>query len=381
MRRRWVWLSLAIGSIACGGDRDPEVDAGRDSGAPVIDAGSDAGRADAGVDAQVVDAGGDEDAGSDAGVSDCVGPPGLYADDGTCSVLADGVRAFQPRFPLWSDGDDKERFVYLPPGTQIDTGDPDRWGFPVGTRVYKTFSIGGRRIETRLLEKIAPERGTDSWRMIAYRWSEDQRSVTEASAFGERDVLGTDHDIPSYRECVRCHSLAQDDAINGFSAIQLAHEDGGLTLQALADEGWLSAPIAVADAQVPGDPIAQAALGYLHANCGSCHGGPEPEHGLDYWLRVGTGDVTSTTTWSTAVCACSVWTGTSAGGEVVDLRIAPGHPELSVSVLRMETRVATDAMPPIGSSVVDSEGLSVLTEWIALLDETSNGCPHGCPWP
>lgn len=374
MRRALLSLLLLV---ACDGPGSP------DAGAPA-DAGADAGSAtDASADAgSAPDAGRDagSDAGTDAGPVGCVGPPGLYVD-GSCTELAEGVVPYHPRFTLWSDGDDKERFVYLPPGTQIDTSDPDRWGFPQGTRLYKTFSIGGVRLETRLLEKTGTARGRSSWTMVAYAWSADQQSVTEVGAFGELDVLGTDHDIPTRAACVRCHSITQDDAINGFSAIQLAHDEGGVTLASLNADGWLTAPIAPADAIVPGDATEQAALGYLHANCGSCHGGPMPEHDLELWLRVGTATVAASGTWNTAVCGCSVWTGTGSGGEVIDLRIAPGHPERSVIPLRMGARTATDAMPPIGSELVDPDGLRVVTDWITSLDETANDCPHGCPWP
>jgi hypothetical protein len=309
-----------------------------------------------------------------------VGPPGLYAD-GSCTVPAPGVRPYHPRFALWSDGADKERFVYLPPGASIDTSDPDRWGFPIGTRLYKTFSIGGVRLETRVLEKIAAPRGTSSWTMTSYVWSADQRSVTLVGAFGAQDVLGTTHDVPSHTQCVRCHSVAQDDAINGFSAVQLAHDEDGVTLAMLNTEGWLSAPIDPAQATIPGDATAQAALGYLHANCGNCHGGPAAEHDLDYQVRVGTTDVTATRTWATAVCGCSAWSRTLPSGEHVDLRVDPHHADLSVSIVRMGTRVLTDQMPPIGTEVVDSSGIDDVSAWITSLPEAANGCPHGCPWP
>jgi hypothetical protein len=92
-------------------------------------------------------------------------------------------------------------------------------------------------------------------------------------------------------------------------------------------------------------------------------------------------DVTLTPAYRTSVCGCSVWSTTSSGGEVANLRVAPGHPELSVSLLRMQTRVRTDAMPPIGSEVVDLEGVRIVSEWIASLPGDANGCPHGCPWP
>ena len=113
---------------------------------------------------------------------------------------------------------------------------------------------------------------------------------------------------------------------------------------------------------MPGDATAQAALGYLHANCGNCHGGPAPEHGLDYWQRVGATDVTLAATWTTSVCGCSVWTQTLPSGELADLRIAPHHPELSVSLIRMQTRAATDAMPPIGTEVLDPDGIAAVSE-------------------
>jgi mono/diheme cytochrome c family protein len=373
-------LTLAAGCTTPPPPSDTGTDAfaGLDAGA---DAGHDAATIDMGMDAGADT--GPPDVGTDAGTdawAPCMGPPGLYVD-GSCTDLAPGVRAFHPRYALWSDGAEKERFIYLPPGTQIDTTDPDRWGFPMGTRLYKTFSIGGQRIETRMLEKIAPGRGMSSWRMVAYLWSADGRSVSEVSPFGATDVLGTTHDIPTLTECIRCHSVAQDDAADGFSAVQLAHTEGGLNLAMLNAEGWLTTPIDPATAAVPGNATEQAALGYLHANCGSCHGGPAPEHGLDYWVRVGTPTVTSTTTWTTSVCGCSVWTQTLPSGEVANLRIAPGHPELSVTTLRMQTRASMDQMPPIGSAITDPAGIATVSDWITSLDPTSNGCPHGCPWP
>ncbi len=356
-------------------DAGAPADAGRDASPPPEaghDAGTDAALSDAGRDAS-------DDAGRDAGPP-CVGPPGLYVGD-ECTTLAPGVRPYHPRYGLWSDGADKERFVYLPAGATIDSSDPDRWGFPVGTRLYKTFSIGGVRIETRVLEKTAAPRGTSSWTMTSYVWAIDQRSVRPASPFGEADVHGTGHEVPSRAECVRCHSIAQDDVIVGFSAIQLAHDEAGVTLATLGAEGLLTTSIDPSSAQVPGDPTTRAALGYLHANCGNCHGGPAPEHGLDLWLRVGATDPMATATWTSAVCGCSVWTRTLPTGALANLRIAPHHPDLSVSVLRMGSRAPMDQMPPIGTSVVDAEGVRVLSDWIASLDETANGCPHGCPWP
>src|SRR5262249_30960643 len=76
---------------------------------------------------------------------------GLYARGGGEEIAPD-VLAFSPQYPLWSDGAEKRRWIRLPPGTRIDARDPDRWVFPVGTRLWKEFSLG-RRLETRMLER------------------------------------------------------------------------------------------------------------------------------------------------------------------------------------------------------------------------------------
>src|SRR5262245_7866666 len=61
---------------------------------------------------------------------------GLFADIGR-ETLAPGVVAYAPRFQLWSDGAEKRRWLWLPPGTRIDTSDMDSWVFPVGTKLWK----------------------------------------------------------------------------------------------------------------------------------------------------------------------------------------------------------------------------------------------------
>ena len=57
---------------------------------------------------------------------------------------------------------------------------------------------------------------------------------------------------------------------------------------------------------IPGDAVAQAALGYLHANCGNCHNASEdrvPQVDLNLWLDVGVTSVEETGAWLTAVDA------------------------------------------------------------------------------
>jgi hypothetical protein len=68
-------------------------------------------------------------------------------------TLSPDVSPYAPSTPLWADGASKRRFIYLPPGTTIDSRDPDHWLFPNGTKIWKEFSRDGRKLETRYLEK------------------------------------------------------------------------------------------------------------------------------------------------------------------------------------------------------------------------------------
>lgn len=350
--------SVLASSLLTGCDDTPPVmtDAGTDAGPPdPVDAG--------------VDAGSEPDAGPA-----CEGPPGLYVD-GSCDVLAPGVRAYVPRFELWADDADKERYVLLPAGTQIDTSDPDNWVYPVGTTLFKTFLIAGVRLETRILEKTDPGAGLGAWDQRVFAWNEAQDAVTEVTNLAEperQNVLGTDHDIPSGADCLRCHGGR--DVVNGFTAIQLEHDLGGVTLQTLRDEARLTDPIAAASTVVPGDATAIAALGYLHANCGHCHREVSSDAaamstGLWMWLELDTATVDATNTYATAV-------GTRASffDPTAYCRIYPGDPAASLIVRRMNTRGSSAQMPPLASEIVEAAGVDAVSAWITAVTGDATAC-------
>jgi hypothetical protein len=319
------------------------------------DGGADDGGADASIDAAPIpDV--PADGGMDAGPP-CEGPPGLYVA-GSCTELAPGVRPFAPRFALWTDGAVKDRWFYLPAGTRIDTSDPDAWVFPVGTIFWKTFSRDGLRIETRINTKIAAGTGMDAWTMRTYAWSADQLSVTPVTD-GVVDALGTGHDIPPTSLCVSCHSGAAVDVGLGFSAIQLNHPGSETTLSALYEEGSLTANIDTLDAIIPGPPDVVAALGYMHANCGACHGGPSPQPVTDplvLWVDVGTRDASFTGAYA-AIGHPSGWPGAA-------LRVSAGAPDESAIVRRMGSRVVGVQMPPVGTELPHAEGISAVRRWV-----------------
>ena len=98
---------------------------------------------------------------------------GLYTDIATKTV-APVNHAFRPSFELWSDGAVKMRWIALPDGAVIDTTNQDRWVFPVGTRAFKEFKFLGRRVETRLLEKVRDGHGGHAWSVSTFLWRDDE---------------------------------------------------------------------------------------------------------------------------------------------------------------------------------------------------------------
>jgi hypothetical protein len=340
---------LAMALVGCGdGGDDPPVDLGHvdDMHVPV-----------------------DEGPEEDQGPPPCEGPPGLYVE-GSCTELRPGVRPFRPRFQLWSDAAEKERFVFIPENGVFDTSNPDAWVFPVGTIFWKTFSRAGRRLETRILTKTTAGEGMDSWTFQAFGWNQTQDDVTPIGVEGLDNVLGTTHDIPSREDCLACHASAARDVGLGFGAIQLADANLPLNLEDLDEAGEMSDAITIANAAIPGTTVQRNALGYLHANCAHCHANGVTV-GFNMNVVTGLTNVCQTNTYLTGLGA----TDNGAGGCTTPgfdsfwgadgvLRVAPNSISTSAVHLRMSVRGTSDQMPPRGTEDRDEIGLMTIQSWI-----------------
>lgn len=279
---------------------------------------------------------------------------GLYSDIASGS-LAEGVLPYEVAWPLWSDSAAKGRYLWLPPGETIDVSDPDLWQVPVGTKAWKSFTRDGVLVETRYIERLE-----EDWVWVAYQWREDGSDADPVPA-GVEDASGTNHDIPNTSQCSQCHA---SDGLIGVNAIQLGEDSPTGTLETLSTGGYLSATIEQSTA-VPGDGTVREALGYLHGNCGNCHG----DHYMladNYELRlrvaVGTSSPEETATYLTSI---NVPTKHETSTTVA---IVPGDPEASQVYERMGLRSVL-SMPPIGTEDVDLEAHQTIYDWILGLEE------------
>jgi hypothetical protein len=297
---------------------------------------------------------------------------GLYADHDPTKHASD-VKPYTPGVTLWSDGADKQRYLFLPQGTQIDTSDMDSWKFPVGTKAWKEFRFGGKLVETRLFWKT----DTMNWASGTYIWDEANTSAALDTS-PKPTLLTTGYEIPTAKDCGKCHHGGADKLL-GVEAVALSLPTAvGVTLDTLARSNSLSNLPAETTASLPEDATgkAGAALGYLHANCGMpCHStrGLGEETMLVLRIRAGelipvggmapTGVDARATDAYLATVGKPPTTASVAQQFPGDDRITPGHHDQSL-VWQLPHRRGTYQMPPLVSHVVDDVGTQKVADWI-----------------
>lgn len=255
-------------------------------------------------------------------------PPALLSQTG---LSAPGVLAFEPLYPLWSDGTSKRRWIHIPAGRAIDARNPDAWVFPVGTKLWKEFAYDGR-VETRFNERLP----NGQWRFVTYVWRADGSEADLAPAKGlllpRADAPDGRYELPSQADCANCHAGAPSPVL-GFGAVQVAEMLPMLIERGLVrglPAAWRQSPpriVAASDAE-------REARGYLHGNCGHCHharGVPVP-----------------------LVLA------QSAAGTP-----APSVVQLHTALRRMHSRNPMTQMPPLGTRIADPRGLALVQGWLA----------------
>jgi len=369
------------------GDSSLDVSTAQDSASDAASEMSDAGSMNCpslpdGGTAMAMDGG---EGGADATPANFTFPPtlvetGLYCDFAN-NVISPSNKKFRPKYELWSDGAVKTRWFYLPPNSKVDTMDMDHWQMPVGARFWKEFKYNGKRIETRLIVRTGP--GANDFNYAAYKWSADEKTATLWNAgTGEKDYApigpgaeGILHDIPSEAECGRCHGPLPEHIL-GFSAIQLSHNlaGEGENITTLSAAKLLSATPDAGGFTVPGNAVEEAALGFLHANCGNCHNetstGVTANITVPYIVRVLVGNTTvaSTKTYQTAVnVAHSPGLPLPGDAGIGNYRIQGGSPDASELHYRMSVRGTGAQMPPIDTKLTTPDGLTIIENWIKAL--------------
>jgi uncharacterized repeat protein (TIGR03806 family) len=270
------------------------------------------------------------------------------------SGIVAGAIGYDVTTPLWSDGATKDRFVVVPRGAKISARPDGDYLFPVGTVAVKSFSVDGKRIETRLLV----QHDIEDWVGYSYAWNE---AGTDAELVSGNRVVplagGKSWYFPSSADCSACHTPAAGYTI-GLEAKQLMGKGDALDrleaeLRAPIDHSTI-VPLVPVDAPPPATNEARA-RSYLHANCSMCHReGSVTGILVDLDLR---NDVPLAMTG-----LCGEPTAGNLG--LTNPRIiVPRDPSRSVILARMRS-LDERRMPKLASRVVDEVGVAAVEAWI-----------------
>jgi hypothetical protein len=184
---------------------------------------------------------------------------------------------------------------------------------------------------------------------------------------GQPNANGTEHDVPSRNDCRKCHDRTPG-RILGFSALQLdyAAPSGFMDLDDAVAAGWLSnVPGATTPhLPVPGNATEQAALGYLHGNCGHCHNADSPLINRPMF-RLEPGYLDSVEATRTYESTVNITADAEIDGATIVAK--PGDPDHSVIITRMNAMNTAKRMPALGVEIVDPTGQNVLRTWITAL--------------
>jgi uncharacterized repeat protein (TIGR03806 family) len=293
---------------------------------------------------------------------------------------APGVVAYDLVNPLFSDHAVKHRFVFVPKGRKATYSGRDVFDFPVGTVLVKTFAFAPDmrlpetapyKVETRLL--IHKQNG---WAAFPYVWNASGTQATYAPAGKQIVIEMIDPDgaplsiryaVPNKNQCKTCHQSGDAVLPIGPKARNLNH-DGPSGTNQLDDwqargmiDGIPAHPAvipAIWDSSLPVDARARA---YLDINCAHCHKADGSASNSGLWLGWTESDPVKLGLGKHPTAA-----GRGSGGRI--MVVEPGLPDQSILYFRMASDEPGIAMPELGRSIIDDEGLALVHDWIAGLE-------------
>lgn len=269
--------------------------------------------------------------------------------------------------PLFSDYAEKERYIYLPAGTQAKYDADKPLDLPIGAALVKTFGYRAngmfKPLETRVLLHRA-----SGWTPIPYVWNADGTDADIRRAGTRIPVSFTDpsgeahsisYAVPNQNQCKDCHGLAGQVTPIGVKARYLNHAG---QLERMLAAGMLDrlpkgAPRVARwnDSTAPLDARARA---WLEINCAHCHNPQGAASNSGLFL-----DLARTDPEQRGVFKRPTAAGRGAGTR--DFDIVPGDPDASILLYRMQSTDPGIAMPELGRATVHREGVALIREWIA----------------
>jgi uncharacterized repeat protein (TIGR03806 family) len=176
--------------------------------------------------------------------------------------------------------------------------------------------------------------------------------------------------VPTSLQCRKCHEdsgkrlqvlgpkarlLNKDFAYGDVTENQLARWSRVGYLQ-----GVPAAPPKLVAWDDTSQPLDARARAYLEVNCASCHDAEGTARTSGLFLMASEKDP-----YKLGVCKTPVAAGGGSGGLLYS--IVPGCPDDSIFTFRMKSLNPNEMMPELGRSVVHTEGVELIRQWIAAM--------------
>jgi uncharacterized repeat protein (TIGR03806 family) len=306
---------------------------------------------------------------------------------------APGVQPYTLNTPLFSDGAEKFRFAWLPPGTKAQYRALGALAFPVGTVLVKRFAFPAdlrqpakdvRPIETRLL--IHRPAG---WVALSYVEQDGGAVLRRAGMKVPVEFIdkagraqAIDYAVPNQNQCKTCHQDGEaitpigptagnlNGSLHGTGPNQLMTWATSGRLAGLPADGWPR----LARWDNAAEPLNARARAYLAVNCAHCHsrGGFASNSGL-YLVPE------EVTPAHLGVLKRPVAAGRGSGGH--EFSILPGQPNKSILLHRMTSSEPGIMMPQFGRALTHDEGNALIRKWIAAMPDLADSAPAAAAAP
>jgi uncharacterized repeat protein (TIGR03806 family) len=296
-----------------------------------------------------------------------------------------GVIPYTLNSVLFSDYAKKKRFIWMPNNTKSSyINDNVPLNFPVGSILVKNFyyenvlpNNNTKNIETRIMI-----RKVEGWTFANYVWNDEQTEATldlNGSSINlqwqdTNEVKTVNYRIPAGPECHTCHKVIEIAQPIGLKPRNLNLEydySNGLKnqLEKLISFGYLENNLPNTIATLPNyndtsESLEHRVRAYLDINCAHCHS--EETHCAYRPMRF---DFTETIDHSNIGVCVDPDTDLGLGlGHIIE----PGDARNSVLFYRLSTVEPSERMPLMGRTVIHTEGVDLIEDWINSLNDDCN---------
>ncbi len=296
-----------------------------------------------------------------------------------------GVLPYEPISSLFVDYAHKKRFVWMPEeSTATYQSDGSILEFPTGTILIKSFYYDTRtdapdhkNIETRLMI-----RKPSGWVFANYIWNENQDEAhfdlngaeVPISFMHEGQELQANYEIPHESTCFTCHKNNEIAKPIGVKPESLAkHFDYGThsnnQLAEWQSMGYLqSYPTniqTVVDYEDESQPLELRVRSYMDINCAHCH----IELGHCDYTSMRFGFQSTENNQNMGVC---IPNNEFIPGQNFNFIIEAGNADRSALSFRIHSTEENIMMPQKGRSLVHTEAVEMIDQWINSLTENCN---------